>query len=148
MKSGYSLFLYNLSYSFFGELFQDAQARPEAITGGDVAGMRNATSGSITDKLTREHRMTFDEACLILNVKKDDPMERILQVRIPHVLHLSHICNDCLSNSSITNTYSKRTLKQKVQQQQLQNPSRAHDNNQHPHIHITSTPKLFGQKSE
>ncbi len=46
--------------------------------------MRNATSGSITDKLTREHRMTFDEACLILNVKKEDPVEKILQVRFSY----------------------------------------------------------------
>ncbi|KAJ3479123.1 hypothetical protein NLI96_g9284 [Meripilus lineatus] len=63
---------------------KNAKHTPEAITGGDVAGIRNATSGSITDKLTREHRMTFDEACLILNVKKDSPIEGVLQ----HYQHL------------------------------------------------------------
>ncbi|GJE94423.1 hypothetical protein PsYK624_105920 [Phanerochaete sordida] len=56
----------------------NAKYRPEAL-GGDVAGMQNATSGSLTDRLTREHRMTLDEARLILNVKKDEPAERILQ---------------------------------------------------------------------
>lgn len=43
--------------------------------------MGNATSGSITDKLTREHQLTVDEARLILNVKKDDPIEAVLKVR-------------------------------------------------------------------
>ncbi|TCD61703.1 hypothetical protein EIP91_008033 [Steccherinum ochraceum] len=52
--------------------------------GSDVAGIRNATSGSITDKLTREHRMTLDEAHLILNTKKEEPLESILQ----HYEHL------------------------------------------------------------
>ncbi|KAI0786738.1 hypothetical protein C8Q75DRAFT_771109 [Abortiporus biennis] len=66
------------------QAMQNARARPEAVAGGDIAGIRNATSGSITDKLTREHRMTLDEARLILNVKKDDPMEGILK----HYEHL------------------------------------------------------------
>ncbi|KIP11648.1 hypothetical protein PHLGIDRAFT_124774 [Phlebiopsis gigantea 11061_1 CR5-6] len=57
--------------------------RPEA-GGGDVAGMRTATSGSPTDLLTREHRLTLDEARLILNLKKDDSAERMLQ----HYEHL------------------------------------------------------------
>jgi import inner membrane translocase subunit TIM16 len=35
----------------------------------------------MTDKLTREHRMTLDEAHLILSTKRADGMERILQVR-------------------------------------------------------------------
>ena len=35
----------------------------------------------MTDKLTREHRMTLDEAHLILNMKRGDSMEQILQVR-------------------------------------------------------------------
>ena len=59
----------------------DAKHRPEGgIGGADISGIRNATSGSITDKLTREHRMTLDEARLILNVKKEEPLEKILQV--------------------------------------------------------------------
>ncbi|CAL1706642.1 unnamed protein product [Somion occarium] len=62
----------------------NAKHTPDSVIGGDVAGLRSATSGSITDKLTREHRMTLDEARLILNVKKDDPAERISQ----HYHHL------------------------------------------------------------
>ena len=75
----------NVSYA--NQIHVDAKHTPEAITGGDVAGIRNATSGSITDKLTREHRMTFDEACLILNVKKDSPIEGVLQVSYSQILH-------------------------------------------------------------
>jgi mitochondrial import inner membrane translocase subunit TIM16 len=52
------------------------------VIGSDVAGVGNATTGSVTDKLTREHRMTLDEAHLILNTKREDGMERILQVRV------------------------------------------------------------------
>ncbi|KAI0339824.1 hypothetical protein BDW22DRAFT_1360845 [Trametopsis cervina] len=58
---------------------QNAKHRPEAAMGGDVAGLRTATSGSVTDRLTREHRMTLDEARLILNLKKEDPAEKMLQ---------------------------------------------------------------------
>ncbi|KAH9948665.1 hypothetical protein B0H21DRAFT_221193 [Amylocystis lapponica] len=58
---------------------QNAKHRPQAALGGDAAGVGNATSGSLTDRLTREHRMTADEARLILNVKKEDPTERMLQ---------------------------------------------------------------------
>lgn len=57
----------------------DAKYRPEAVSG-DVAGMQTATSGSLTDRLTREHRMSMDEARLILNMKKEDSAERMLQV--------------------------------------------------------------------
>lgn len=54
----------------------DAKHRPEALSS-DVGGMRNATSGSATDKLTREHRMTLDEAYLILNAKRGEAVENI-----------------------------------------------------------------------
>ncbi|KAG6917426.1 hypothetical protein DXG01_002512 [Tephrocybe rancida] len=47
--------------------------------GGDVAGVGTATSGSATDQLTRQHRMTLDEANLILNVKREDSIEQILK---------------------------------------------------------------------
>lgn len=50
------------------------------MIGSDVAGVGNATSGSLTDKLTREHRMTVDEAHLILNTKRTESLEQILQV--------------------------------------------------------------------
>ena len=71
--------------------FTDAKYRPEAAMGSDVAGLRNATSGSLTDRLTREHRMTLDEARLILNVKKEDSAERMLQVRA-NVMAGSFVC--------------------------------------------------------
>lgn len=67
----------------------DAKHRPEGALGGDVTGMRAANSGSITDRLTREHRMTLDEARLILNLKKEEPAERMLQVRF-WSLHAAH----------------------------------------------------------
>jgi len=57
----------------------DAKHRPEGL-GSDVVGMGKATSGSLTDKLTREHRLTLDEAHLILNAKKEDSLEEILAV--------------------------------------------------------------------
>jgi mitochondrial import inner membrane translocase subunit TIM16 len=43
-------------------------------------GVQNATSMSITDKLTREHKMTVDEARLILNVGKENGMEAMMKV--------------------------------------------------------------------
>ncbi|KAH9978701.1 hypothetical protein BGW80DRAFT_1280502, partial [Lactifluus volemus] len=58
---------------------KNAKHRPQGVIGSDVAGVGNATTGSVTDKLTREHRMTLDEAHLILNTKREDGMERILQ---------------------------------------------------------------------
>ena len=57
----------------------DAKHRPEALSS-DVVGMGKATSGSLTDKLTREHRLTLDEAHMILNTKKEDSLEQILAV--------------------------------------------------------------------
>ena len=67
----------------------DAKYRPPGAAGGDVAGVGNATTGSLTDRLTREHRMTADEARLILNVKKEDSVEKILQVRL--AAHIAHV---------------------------------------------------------
>ncbi|KAI0630226.1 Pam16-domain-containing protein [Trametes polyzona] len=61
------------------QAIQNAKYRPPGAGGTDVAGVGNATSGSLTDRLTREHRMTADEARLILNVKKEDPVEKIVQ---------------------------------------------------------------------
>lgn len=52
------------------------------MLGNDVAGVGNATSGSITDKLTRAHRMTLDEAHLILNVKRGEEIETVLKVSL------------------------------------------------------------------
>ena len=64
----------------------DAKHRPQGGLGNDISGVGNATSGSITDTLTRSHRMTLDEAHLILNVKRGEPMESVLRVRLPLLL--------------------------------------------------------------
>ncbi|KAJ8516054.1 hypothetical protein ONZ45_g6606 [Pleurotus djamor] len=63
---------------------KNAKHSPQAALAGDAAGVGNATSGSVTDQLTRTHRMTLDEAHLILNSKKGDGMEAILK----HYEHL------------------------------------------------------------
>lgn len=57
---------------------KNAKHRPQGASG-DAAGIENATTGSITDKLTREHRMTLDEAQLILNLKRDEGIEQVLK---------------------------------------------------------------------
>lgn len=67
-------------------VFQDAKHRPAGAAGGDISGVENAKTGSITDTLTREHRMTLDEAQLILNVKRNDGLEQTLKVSSPWVL--------------------------------------------------------------
>ncbi|KZO98920.1 hypothetical protein CALVIDRAFT_427375 [Calocera viscosa TUFC12733] len=58
---------------------KNAQYTPSAGMVGDVAGVSGATSGSVTDVLTRQHRMTLDEAHLILNTRKADPIPTVLQ---------------------------------------------------------------------
>lgn len=70
---------------------------------GDAAGVGNATSGSLTDRLTREHRMTADEARLILNAKREDGLENILRVSLLAILF--SISDIALSR--ITSTSSK-----------------------------------------
>jgi len=59
----------------------DARHTPQGMLGNDVTGVGHATSGSITDQLTRQHRMTLDEARLILNVKRGDSIDIILKVK-------------------------------------------------------------------
>ncbi|KAH9485352.1 Mitochondrial import inner membrane translocase subunit tim16 [Psilocybe cubensis] len=58
---------------------KNARSSPAAAMGNDSAGVGHATSGSPTDQLTRQHRMTLDEAQLILNVKRGDDMKQILK---------------------------------------------------------------------
>ncbi|PPQ68194.1 hypothetical protein CVT25_015026 [Psilocybe cyanescens] len=58
---------------------KNAKHSPAAVMGHDSAGVGHATSGSPTDQLTRQHRMTLDEAQLILNVKRGDDIEQILK---------------------------------------------------------------------
>jgi len=89
-------------------MFADARTPAQGAIGSDVAGVRNATSGSITDKLTREHRMTLDEAHLILNVKRGEEMEKILSVSRLALPSLFLYWN--LNSPRIMNTYSKPTL--------------------------------------
>ncbi|KAG7446368.1 uncharacterized protein BT62DRAFT_820301, partial [Guyanagaster necrorhizus] len=69
------------STRILGKAFLEAgrqAAAPQAV-GSDVAGVGNARSGSLTDQLTRQHRMTLDEAHLILNIKRGEELEKILQ---------------------------------------------------------------------
>ncbi|KAH8119075.1 protein transporter [Phellopilus nigrolimitatus] len=61
------------------QAYKNAQHRPQGGVMGDAAGVSHATSGSVTDRLTREHKMTMDEARLILNVKRGDATENILR---------------------------------------------------------------------
>ena len=82
MLSSRSFYAAVLTCSYFGA---DAKHRPDGSIGGDVAGVGNAKSGSLTDRLTRDHRMTLDEAHLILNVKRNEAMEQIMRVR--SILH-------------------------------------------------------------
>ncbi|KAF8348078.1 Pam16-domain-containing protein, partial [Amanita rubescens] len=58
---------------------KNAKHRPAGAAGSDISGVENAKTGSITDTLTREHRMTLDEAQLILNVKRSDGLEQMLK---------------------------------------------------------------------
>lgn len=60
----------------------DAKHTPQGGIASDVTGVRNAVTQSGTDKLTREHRMTLDEAHLILNVKRGGVMEAVLKVSL------------------------------------------------------------------
>ena len=59
----------------------DAKHRP-ALASSDAVGLDNATSQSLTDRLTREHRMTPDEARMILNIRPQDNMDIIAQVSL------------------------------------------------------------------
>ncbi|KAF8894142.1 Pam16-domain-containing protein [Infundibulicybe gibba] len=58
---------------------KNAKQSPQAALGNDVAGVGHATSGSMTDQITRQHRMTLDEAHLILNIKRGEEMEQVLK---------------------------------------------------------------------
>ncbi|KAK7057278.1 Pam16-domain-containing protein [Favolaschia claudopus] len=58
---------------------KNAKTSPQGVLGGDASGVGNATSASRTDQLTRQHRMTLDEAHLILNVKNGEQIEKVMQ---------------------------------------------------------------------
>ncbi|PVG02500.1 hypothetical protein CPB86DRAFT_751208 [Serendipita vermifera] len=61
------------------QAYRNAQHRPVLAGGSEAAGVQNATSMSLTDKLTREHKMTADEARLILNIGKHDGVEHMMK---------------------------------------------------------------------
>ncbi len=116
---------------------KDAKYRP---VDANQAGLGNATSGSITDTLTRDHRMTLDEAHLILNVKKGEAMEKILQVRVR-----SHLITSPLTTTlsfpclRITNTSSKQTHHLSLTHLRRKIPTLC--------IPITCSPRLYVRKS-
>jgi len=58
---------------------RNAKHSPQGAIGSDAVGVGNATSGSLTDQLTRQHRMTLDEAQLILNVRRGDEMKQVME---------------------------------------------------------------------
>ncbi|KAJ7188352.1 Pam16-domain-containing protein [Mycena filopes] len=58
---------------------KNAKHSPQGALGNDVSGVGNANSASKTDQLTRQHRMTLDEAHLILNTKHGEEMDKIMQ---------------------------------------------------------------------
>lgn len=107
----------------------DAKATPQGALQGDVAGVGNATSGSASDQLTRQHRMTLDEAHLILNVKQGEEMEQVMKVRPPFSPHIQ-VFNPSSFALRNTNTYSKPTPPsthlQNPKSDQTGNPSFSH----------------------
>ncbi len=56
----------------------DAQHRPEASPSAAFNGDRDAKSPA--NQITNSMRMTMEEACLILSVKKEDPVDEIEKV--------------------------------------------------------------------
>ncbi|KAF9531586.1 Pam16-domain-containing protein [Crepidotus variabilis] len=58
---------------------KNAKSAPQAAMGTDAAGVGHASSGSPTDQLTRQHRMTLDEAQLILNTKREGTLETVMK---------------------------------------------------------------------
>jgi len=59
------------------QAIKNAKHSPQNVIGSDAAGVGHATSSSPTDQLTRQHRMTLDEAQLILNVKRGTEIQQI-----------------------------------------------------------------------
>ncbi|KAF8322299.1 protein transporter [Clavulina sp. PMI_390] len=64
---------------------KNAKYRPAEEQVGSAAGMANATSGSPTDMLTRQHRMTYDEALLILNLKRGESSAEKIKSSYDHL---------------------------------------------------------------
>ncbi|KAJ9126319.1 hypothetical protein QFC24_002051 [Naganishia onofrii] len=51
--------------------------KPEGADDTNPAGASGSTAGNSSQRLTSDLKMTLDEACLILNVKKDTPLEAV-----------------------------------------------------------------------
>ncbi|GHJ89683.1 hypothetical protein NliqN6_6085 [Naganishia liquefaciens] len=56
---------------------RNAKYRPEGADNAEPTGADGSGTGNSTQKLTSDLKMTMDEACLILNVKKDTPLEQV-----------------------------------------------------------------------
>jgi len=60
------------------ELILDFKYKPEGM---DQTSAPSGSKGASSNAATAQHQMSIDEAHLILNVKKEDPMEVIQKVR-------------------------------------------------------------------
>jgi len=95
-------------YAGVQQAVKNAKATPAAL-GSDVAGVGNAKSGSPTDQLTREHRLTLDEAHLILNTQREDSMEQILE-RYHHSFKINSPPEAAPANPDAPPSRSRKTL--------------------------------------
>ncbi len=60
----------------------DAKHQPEAAASASSNfADKDGNNKSPAAAITNQHRMTLEEACLILNVKKDEPLDVIEKVR-------------------------------------------------------------------
>ena len=121
----------------------DVKSTPEGGIAGGAAGVGNATSGSVTDQLTRQHRMTFDEASLILNVKKDADLQQVMKAS-----QAQPIAFEALSNAvpcRITSTSSRPTLLH-PNRRSLSNPSAG--THRSPLTHTICNRRLYGPRSD
>lgn len=78
----------------------DATYKPEASTStsdGGSSGGKNVSGQSLNNEL----RMTLEEAQLILNVKKEESMERVLEVS----KQISSACSPCLVTCNTRGVY-------------------------------------------
>jgi mitochondrial import inner membrane translocase subunit TIM16 len=92
---------------------------------GDAAGVANATSGSATDKLTREHRMTLDEASLILILNRGDPLEAATKLPPPFPslpLSLSPFRSPHMTSPLRTTSTSSKSTRPRPRPQKAQVP--------------------------
>lgn len=132
-------------------LLLDAKHNPQSALGGDVAGVGHATSGSPTDALTRTHRMTLDEAHLILNLKRGEEMERMLTVRVfPFTSPMFEAVVESALKSAhrTTNTSSNKTPRHHLPQSPQPQQHAAPKPKQPPPTHTTSTPRSSAPGNE